>query len=207
MYQNIHPRSQNVTSFDLLQFAWQIAKGMSYIASRKFVHRDLALRNVLLGEDRCCKISDFGFARDISGTDMYEPKSMGPLPIRWMALESLLRSMYTTESDVWSYGVVLWEIATLGATPYSDFTSTEVVKKVRKGYRLQKPRHCSDELFQVMRECWNLYPESRPSFSDICVTVGEMTKDATKEYLILQEFDGRLYVNLSEEDTHSDEKL
>ncbi|XP_070560682.1 tyrosine-protein kinase receptor Tie-1-like [Ptychodera flava] len=180
---------------------------MSYVASKKFVHRDLASRNILLGESLCCKISDFGFARDVSGTDVYEPKILGPLPIRWMALESLICSTYTTASDVWSYGVVLWEIATLGATPYAGLNSSKVIHFLRNGNRLAKPYHCSEELYRIMLECWTSCPFIRPSFSDISVKVGTIANDSTKEYLTLREFDDRLYVNMSEDNVHLDEKL
>ncbi|XP_070557254.1 tyrosine kinase receptor Cad96Ca-like [Ptychodera flava] len=114
LYENIHPNSRDLTSHDLLQFAWQIAKGMSFIASKKFIHRDLAARNVLVGHERCCKISDFGLARRVSGAFVQQRTAQMRLPIRWMAPESLFSLTCTTKSDIWSYGIVLWEIVTLG---------------------------------------------------------------------------------------------
>ncbi|XP_022109094.1 fibroblast growth factor receptor 3-like, partial [Acanthaster planci] len=92
---------------------------MSFISSQKCVHRDLAARNVLVSDDLVCKVSDFGLARDVMNIRIYQRESKGALPMRWMALESLLSDVYTTESDVWSFGVLLWEIITLGARPYA----------------------------------------------------------------------------------------
>ncbi|XP_070536963.1 fibroblast growth factor receptor 4-like [Ptychodera flava] len=206
-YENIIPNSRDLTSRDLLQFAWQIARGMSFIASRKCIHRDLAARNILLGKDRCCKISDFGFARQGNDSFVQRPAAQTRLPIRWMALESLVFSIYTTESDVWSYGVVLWEIVTLASTPYGKWQASEVVRKIKDGYRLPKPNHCSNTFYQVMKNCWQQKPKERPTFSDICSTVGNIADDDSQDYLSMEEFDDRLYENISPEEWPSDERL
>ncbi|XP_077865841.1 tyrosine-protein kinase receptor Tie-1-like, partial [Saccoglossus kowalevskii] len=132
------------------------------------IHRDLATRNVLLGKNRICKISDFGMARNIEGTYVYQMKSQAKLPIRWMAIESLLDSLYTTKSDVWAYGITLWEIVTLGATPYIGFSSAKVIEKVKAGYKLQQPRHCSKDIYSIMHSSWKNNPEDRPAFDTIC---------------------------------------
>ncbi|XP_070536983.1 tyrosine kinase receptor Cad96Ca-like [Ptychodera flava] len=206
-YQNIHPQSRDLTSSDLLQFAWQIAKGMSFIDSKLFIHRDLAARNILLCDKMCCKISDFGFAHDVSATGVYKFTAQGRLPIRWMAIESLINSISTIKSDVWSYGVVLWELVTLGSTPYAQFGPRWVIQKLRTGYRLPKPRHCSDELYQIMSQCWLQDADRRPSFSELSKTIGEIANDVNEEYLRMKDFDDHIYVNIAEEEWPSDESL
>ncbi|XP_020615291.1 angiopoietin-1 receptor-like isoform X2 [Orbicella faveolata] len=142
---NVENESKGITQVEKLRLAYGIAKGMDHLAKMKCVHRDLACRNVLLGKTNIPMVADFGLARDIYESGMYETTSGGKLPVRWMALESLEDYSYTSESDVWSYGVVLWEIETGGQVPYAALGGQEVVKTLKNGERLQKPEGCSDE--------------------------------------------------------------
>lgn len=114
-----------------------------------------------------CKISDFGYSKDIIHSRQYESKSQGKLPLRWMAPESLYDGIYSVKSDVWSYGVLLWEIVTLGATPYPGMSGSTVMIKVKDGYRLPKPVYCPDEIYDIMCECWRNNAKLRPSFRRI----------------------------------------
>ncbi|XP_077978463.1 tyrosine-protein kinase receptor Tie-1-like [Glandiceps talaboti] len=124
-----------------------------------------------------------------------------------MAIESLLDSVYTMKSDVWSYGVVLWEIVTLGASPYSAMSSKEVIRFLQSGARMPKPRHCSDAIYDIMKECWCECIQDRPSFSNICLNVGRIVQDTNKEYLTMKEFEDHLYVNIPENLWPPGEKL
>ncbi|XP_077866477.1 tyrosine kinase receptor Cad96Ca-like [Saccoglossus kowalevskii] len=205
IYQNLHQNVKNVSSWDLLHFGWQVAKGMSFLASMKCIHRDLATRNILLDENNTCKISDFGFARDVKGTDVYQKKTQGKLPLRWMAIESLNHSYYSSKSDIWSYGIVLWEIVTLGSTPYGTMPSAQVINEINRGYRLPRPTHCSRELYDIMVGCWNVQQEERPTFSQLCSRVGKLAENHRREYLHLDMFEENLYVNI--DNNHNDEKL
>ncbi|CAG0903297.1 unnamed protein product, partial [Darwinula stevensoni] len=134
-------RSRQFTTSSLVSWVYQIAKGMEYLGSRKVVHRDLATRNILLAEENIVKICDFGLARDIYKDSQYIKKEDGPLPIKWMALESLTQDMvYTSKSDVWAYGITLWEMFSLGKTPYPGMNGAELVRLLQTGYRMEAPR-------------------------------------------------------------------
>ncbi len=146
----------------------QVCKGMEYLASMKCIHRDLAARNVLVARDYVVKIADFGLARDVHKNDYYRKIGDGWLPVRWMAIEALMERRYTTKSDVWSFGVLLWEIMSLGAAPYPSVPSVEELYRVlQKGHRMEKPPNCSIDIYNIMRMCWQPEPIHRPSFSEL----------------------------------------
>ncbi|XP_065833062.1 uncharacterized protein [Oscarella lobularis] len=149
----------------LITISREIALGMEYLASKSFVHRDLAARNVFLDYEFTCKIGDFGLARDLD--DDYYVVSGGKIPVKWTAPEALSRRKYTTSSDVWSYGIVLYEIWTLGESPYQGMKNTEVVSQIERGYRMDRPAECSEAVYALMMDCWNEDHHSRPSFRDI----------------------------------------
>ncbi|XP_038056076.1 tyrosine kinase receptor Cad96Ca-like [Patiria miniata] len=166
-YGNISGPSQSL-SLTLVKFARDVANGMAFLDSQKCIHRDLAARNVLVGEDMVCKVSDFGLARDVMNIRVYQRESQGPLPMRWMALESLIDDVYTIKSDVWSFGILMWEIVTLGARPYPHIMTTKaLVNQLNKGYRMSRPKNCKKQLYSIMRSCWHENPRARPTFQDV----------------------------------------
>lgn len=149
---------------ELLQMAGEIADGMAYLAARKYVHRDLAARNCMVNADFTVKIGDFGMTRDIYETDYYRKGGKGLLPVRWMAPESLKDGVFTSYSDVWSFGVVMWEMATLAAQPYPGKSNEEVLKYVVDGGVMEKPEECPDRLYELMTLCWQFTTKARPTF-------------------------------------------
>ncbi|XP_022919569.2 tyrosine kinase receptor Cad96Ca isoform X1 [Onthophagus taurus] len=196
-YDNVFKGSKKLTSSDLTRMVYQVAKGMEFLEINGIIHRDLAARNILITEDRTtCKVADFGFARDvISPAYVYERKSEGRLPIRWMAPESLYDNLFSSKSDVWSFGVLIWEVVTLGSTPYPGMSAQEVMKRVKEGYRLDKPEHCRRELYNIMYYCWNHDPKERPSFTE-CLELLDNLVTTETDYIELERFPDHSYYNV-----------
>ncbi|XP_045732000.1 insulin receptor-related protein [Mirounga angustirostris] len=160
---------------DMIQMAGEIADGMAYLAANKFVHRDLAARNCMVSQDFTVKIGDFGMTRDVYETDYYRKGGKGLLPVRWMAPESLKDGIFTTHSDVWSFGVVLWEIATLAEQPYQGLSNEQVLKFVMDGGVLEELESCPLQLQELMSLCWQQNPRLRPTFTRILDSIrGEL---------------------------------
>ncbi|XP_028390746.1 fibroblast growth factor receptor 3-like [Dendronephthya gigantea] len=176
----------------LLQIAVDIACGMKHLAANQFVHRDLAARNILISANYEAKVSDFGLARPITGVEqMYIKSNRNLLPVKWMAVESLTRGIFRTSSDVWAYGIVLWEITTLGREPYPDISPFDTFTFVTSGNRMERPPHCSEELYGIMRKCWENDQKDRPSFEEVHEEVKEMldeTDDVRHIFLIKLRF-------------------
>ncbi|XP_063185804.1 proto-oncogene tyrosine-protein kinase ROS isoform X3 [Chroicocephalus ridibundus] len=166
-------QSPLLTVTDLLDICLDICKGCVYLEKMHFIHRDLAARNCLVSDkkyessSRVVKIGDFGLARDIYKNDYYRKRGEGLLPVRWMAPESLMDGVFTNRSDVWAFGVLVWETLTLGQQPYPGFSNTQVLHHVRSGGRLETPNNCPDDLCDLMTRCWAQEPHNRPSFTYI----------------------------------------
>ncbi|XP_073256412.1 tyrosine kinase receptor Cad96Ca-like [Porites lutea] len=198
---------KEVTSYDLLSFAQQIASGMSFLASKNILHRDLAARNVLVGKGMICKIADFGLAliRDKYQYLYCTAMRKGRLPIKWTAPEHLFndsqdQDMRVSEkSDVWSYGVVLYEIFTLGGMPYPGWNEWKVVYELKVNkYRMSQPEHVSDELYQIMLQCWNEDPNNRPTFNRLREITTEFIQEEHYFELDMTKYQPSLYSNVEE---------
>ncbi|NXL75829.1 FLT3 kinase, partial [Leptocoma aspasia] len=157
----------NVLTFeDLLCFSYQVAKGMEFLESKSCIHRDLAARNILVTHGKVVKICDFGLARDVMNDSNYIVRGNARLPVKWMAPESLFERTYTMKSDVWSYGILLWEIFSLGVNPYPGIqVDTNFYKLIRSGFKMDQPYYATKDVYCMMQSCWALDSRKRPSFS------------------------------------------
>uniref|UniRef100_A0A8C8SQB5 Vascular endothelial growth factor receptor 1 n=1 Tax=Pelusios castaneus TaxID=367368 RepID=A0A8C8SQB5_9SAUR len=179
-----------LTMEDLISYSFQVARGMEFLSSRKCIHRDLAARNVLLSENNVVKICDFGLARDIYKNPDYVRKGDARLPLKWMAPESIFDKIYNTKSDVWSYGVLLWEIFSLGASPYPGVQIDEdFCSKLKEGTRMRAPEYGTSEIYQIMLDCWHGNPNERPRFSELVEKLGDLLQANVQQ-------DGKDYIPL-----------
>ncbi|XP_055681384.1 platelet-derived growth factor receptor alpha-like isoform X2 [Lutzomyia longipalpis] len=181
--------ARNVTTSDLVCWGFQVARGMDYLASRNILHGDLAARNILLCDDNVVKICDFGLARSMYKSNNYKKQGKAPLPFKWLALESISDQVFSTYSDIWSFGIVLWEFFSLAKVPYPGMDADQTLYlKLRDGYRMDKPLCANQDIYDVMLQCWCANPESRPLFSDLEKRLSSMLQESVKNhYLDLNE--------------------
>ncbi|XP_032356168.1 tyrosine-protein kinase receptor isoform X2 [Etheostoma spectabile] len=173
-------QTSSLTMRELLQMARDIAFGCHYLEENHFIHRDIAARNCLLtcsGPDRVAKIGDFGMARDIYRASYYRKGGRAMLPVKWMPPEAFMEGIFTCKTDTWSFGVLLWEIISLGYMPYPCKTNQEVLEFVTSGGRMDPPKSCPGPVYRIMTQCWQHCPEHRPNFSTILERINYCSQD------------------------------
>ncbi|XP_014769592.1 plexin-A1 isoform X1 [Octopus bimaculoides] len=169
---HIRDSSKSLSVCTLLDYGLQVAEGMTYLSELKVIHHNLAARNCLLCDYKTVKLTDIGLTNELFSKDFYFTEDhTAKLPVKWMAPESVEHFVFSTQTDVWSYGVVLWELLTRGVTPYPDVVPWDVHSYLQSGRRMQKPKHCPEFIYQLMLRCWQQDSDDRPAFSEICTAL------------------------------------
>ncbi|XP_076384324.1 vascular endothelial growth factor receptor 1-like [Megalopta genalis] len=175
---------KTICTQDLLSWAFQVAHGMEYLGQRRILNGDLAARNILLADDNVVKISDFSLAKSLYKEEMYKKNSDCPLPIKWLAIETMKDRIFSTQSDIWTFGIVLCEFFTLAETPYPGMEAETVYQKLIEGYRLEQPEYATFEVYDIMCQCWKAKPSLRPSFTELVDNVGKLLEDNVRAHYI-----------------------
>uniref|UniRef100_A0A914CRS1 Protein kinase domain-containing protein n=1 Tax=Acrobeloides nanus TaxID=290746 RepID=A0A914CRS1_9BILA len=166
-----------------ISYLWQIANAMSVIASHKMVHRDLAARNILLVDENIAKVSDFGLCCDIDNdTLIYQASLTKKLPMKWLSIEALAERRFSEKSDVWSFGVLMYEMFSLGKAPYASLENSEVLGFLQSGQRLEIPEDVPEELVLIMESCWEEGPAQRPTFISLMEKFRDILETSTSHY-------------------------
>ncbi|XP_046622707.1 insulin-like peptide receptor [Neodiprion virginianus] len=176
--------SRPTCTHDLVCWAWQVSCGMQYLGAKKIIHGDLATRNILLADDNVVKICDFGLAKSLREEENQKSTENSPLPVKWMAIESLRDRVFSTKSDVWSFGVVLWELFSLARTPYPLIRPEDMCRKLAEGYRMEKPPYAPKSIYQMMVRCWKAEPSERPSFEKLTINIAELIEEQVKTFYL-----------------------
>lgn len=180
----VRKNRERIGSKALLNWSTQIAKGMAYLEEKRLVHRDLAARNVLVQTHSCVKITDFGLAKLLDANEENYKAAGGKMPIKWLALECIQHRIFTHKSDVWAFGVTVWELLTFGNRPYDDVPARDVPEVLEKGQRLQQPAIASIDVYMILIKCWLLDAENRPSFQELAADFAKMSRDPGR-YLVI----------------------
>ncbi|XP_036184360.1 ephrin type-A receptor 1 isoform X4 [Myotis myotis] len=163
----LREREDQLVPAQLVAMLLGIASGMTYLSDHNYVHRDLAARNILVSQNLCCKVSDFGLTRLLDNKDGTYETQGGKIPIRWTAPEAIADRIFSTASDVWSFGIVMWEVLSFGDKPYGEMSNQEVMKSIKDGYRLPPPVDCPAALYELMKNCWAYNCDHRPHFHQL----------------------------------------
>lgn len=207
-YLRDNPESQTLTIIDLIDMASQIASGMSFLERVKLVHRDLAARNCLVGENRVVKVADFGLARIIE-EDYYVAQVGAKFPIKWTAPEAASKGKFTSKSDVWSFGILLYELITKGQVPYPGMSNRDVLEQVDRGYRMPKPKsvECPNSIYQIMLQCWDRDPDKRPTFEYLYSYFDDFFVSTEPRYRDAEDFHSPSSTNSSIIENHYDKMV
>lgn len=157
----------SVTRNNLSSWSYQVAQGMHFLSAQKIVHANLAARSIFLADGNIAKISDFGLSRAMYKADAYIAEKESKLEYQWLAIESMQNRILTSKSDVWSFGVLLWEIFSFGETPYQEIEIYQLKRHIQNGHTLEKPAYANENMYEIMQQCWRRNPESRPSFDSL----------------------------------------
>ncbi|XP_050735818.1 vascular endothelial growth factor receptor 3-like isoform X2 [Eriocheir sinensis] len=181
---------------DLLSWGWQVAQGMAYLSKRNILHGDLAARNLLLADNNVVKISDFGMSRDIYKDNVYRKQRDALMPVKWMSVEGIRDRIFSVESDVWAFGITLWEIFSLGGSPYPNIECTSLLQYLEEGHRMGRPKYANDDIHMIMMDCWKTEPKDRPSFSQLVDILGFLMPSSLKEEFLPM---NDIYIQMNEE--------
>jgi serine/threonine protein kinase len=204
------PNSQQITiaADMLLPIVLQVANGLNYLAKLKFVHRDIATRNCLMNSNLTVKIADFGMSREVSSMDYYRiGSSKACLPVRWMPPEALMYGKFTLKSDVWSYGVLVWEVYSYGRQPHTGISNYEVIDRIKEGRLLECPTHCPPAIFDIMKSCWTRSPAKRATMETIWSRLNQLNKFGPGKEESESSKAAEGYLNLAFADVISEEEL